>query len=90
MEHPLAIRRSALSLTVRGETMRPNRQPHLTPVSWTQGRPVVLKRHRAGLPGAEWWVAGRAVDQAEDAEVELNEVERLYTEQNMWDSVFDL
>jgi hypothetical protein len=44
----------------------------------------------AGLPGAEWWVAGRAVDQAENAEVELNEVERLYTEQNMWDSVFDL
>jgi hypothetical protein len=29
------------------------------------------------------------VDQAEDAEVELNEVERLYTGQNMWDSVFD-
>jgi hypothetical protein len=43
----------------------------------------------AGLPGAKWWVAGRAVDQAEDAEVELNEVERLYTGQNMWDSVFD-
>ena len=35
-------------------------------------------------------MAGRAVDQAEDAEVELSEVERLYTEQNMWDSVFDL
>jgi hypothetical protein len=44
----------------------------------------------AGLPGAEWWVAGRAVDQPEDAEVELNEVERLYTEQTMWDSVFGL
>jgi len=44
----------------------------------------------AGLPGADWWVAGRAVDQAEDAEVELDEVERLYTEQNMWESVFDL
>ena len=44
----------------------------------------------AGLPGAEWWVAGRAVDRAEDAEVELNEVERLYTEQNMWESVFGL
>ena len=41
----------------------------------------------AGLPGADWWVAGRAVDKAEDAEVELTEVERLYTEQNMWDSV---
>lgn len=44
----------------------------------------------AGLPGAQWWVAGRAVDRAEDAEVELNEVKRLYTEQNMWDSVFNL
>ena len=44
----------------------------------------------AGLPGTDWWVAGRAVDQAEDAEVELDEVERLYTEQNMWESVFDL
>lgn len=43
----------------------------------------------AGLPGAEWWVAGRAVDQAEDAEVELAEVERLYTEHDMWDSAFD-
>jgi hypothetical protein len=30
------------------------------------------------------------VDRAEDAEVELNEVERLYIEQNMWDSVFNL
>lgn len=42
----------------------------------------------AGLPGAEWWVAGRAVDRAEDAEVELDEVERLYTEYDMWDSAF--
>jgi len=44
----------------------------------------------AGLPGAEWWVAGRAVDRAEDADVELNEVERLYTDHGMWDSAFDL
>lgn len=42
----------------------------------------------AGLPGAQWWVAGRAVDQAEDAEVELDEVERLYTEHDMWNSAF--
>jgi hypothetical protein len=41
----------------------------------------------AGLPGADWWVAGRAVDRAEDADVELNEVERLYTEHGMWGSV---
>jgi hypothetical protein len=40
----------------------------------------------AGLPGAEWWVAGRAVDRAEDAEVELGDVGRLYTEHDMWDS----
>lgn len=43
----------------------------------------------AGLPGAEWWVAGKAADRAEDADVELTEVERLYTEQNMWESAFD-
>jgi hypothetical protein len=43
-----------------------------------------------GLPGAEWWVAGRAVDRAEDADVELNEVERLYTEHSMWDSALGL
>ena len=44
----------------------------------------------AGLPGAEWWVAGRAVDRAEDADVELDEVERLYTEHGLWDSAFGL
>jgi hypothetical protein len=42
----------------------------------------------AGLPGAEWWVAGNAVDRAEDADVELDEVARLYTEHDMWDSAF--
>ena len=42
----------------------------------------------AGLPGADWWVAGRAVDQAEDAEVELDEVERLYTAHDMWPAAF--
>lgn len=42
----------------------------------------------SGLPGAEWWVAGRAVERAEDADVELDEVERLYTEHDMWDSAF--
>jgi hypothetical protein len=41
----------------------------------------------AGLPGAEWWVAGSAVGRPEDADVELNEVARLYTEHGLWDSV---
>ena len=40
----------------------------------------------AGLPGAEWWVAGPAVDRAEDADVELVEVERFWTEHGLWDS----
>lgn len=30
----------------------------------------------AGLPGAQWWVAGPALDRAEDADVELDEVEQ--------------
>jgi hypothetical protein len=42
----------------------------------------------AGLPGADWWAAGQAVGRAEDADVELDEVNRLYTEHDMWDSAF--
>ena len=38
----------------------------------------------AGLPGADWWVAGAAVAQAEDADVELDEVERFCTEHGLW------
>ncbi len=41
----------------------------------------------AGLPGAEWWVAGRVTANAEDATVELDEVERLYTEHDLWHSL---
>ncbi len=33
-------------------------------------------------------VLAAAVDQAEDAEVELDYVERLYTEHDMWNSAF--
>lgn len=38
----------------------------------------------AGLPGADWWVAGAAAAQAEDADVELDEVERFCTERDLW------
>jgi hypothetical protein len=38
----------------------------------------------AGLPGADWWVAGRATARAEDADVELDEVERFCTEHDLW------
>lgn len=41
----------------------------------------------AGLPGADWWVAGGAAARAEDANVELDEVEQLYTERDLWNTL---
>jgi len=38
----------------------------------------------AGLPGAGWWVAGAAVANAEDADVELREVGLFCTEHDLW------
>ena len=42
----------------------------------------------AGLPGAEWWVADRA-DGAHTPDVELDDVDALYTDNNLWSSVFE-
>ena len=39
----------------------------------------------AGLPGAEWWVAGAAVDRSEDADVELDAVRRFFADHGLWD-----
>jgi hypothetical protein len=39
----------------------------------------------AGLPGAAWWVAGPAVDRAENADVELDEVSDFFTGHRLWD-----
>ena len=47
-----------------------------------QPRPGTRAYLSAGLPGADWWVAGAAVARAEDADVELDEVERFYTERD--------
>ena len=41
----------------------------------------------AGLPGADWWVAGAVASSAEDAEVELDEVERFYDERDLWSTL---
>ncbi|MEJ7691053.1 MAG: hypothetical protein WKF76_11835 [Nocardioidaceae bacterium] len=38
----------------------------------------------AGPPRADWWVAGATAARAEDADVELDEVERFYTERDLW------
>jgi len=42
----------------------------------------------AGLPGAEWWVAGRACGAPHSADVELGNVDALYTENGLWPAVF--
>jgi hypothetical protein len=41
----------------------------------------------AGLPGADWWVAGNVAATAEDADVELDEVERFYDEHDLWNDL---
>jgi len=38
----------------------------------------------AGLPGADWWVAGAVSAKAEEADVDLGEVERFYDERRLW------
>ena len=53
-----------------------------------QSRPAGTRAYlSAGLPGADWWVAGAAVTSAEDADVELDEVEQLYTEHDLWNTL---
>ncbi len=41
----------------------------------------------AGLPGANWWVAGPVATAAEQADVELGEVEHFCTEHDLWDQL---
>jgi hypothetical protein len=50
-------------------------------------RPGTRAYLSAGLPGADWWVAGAVVAKAGDAEVELDEVERLYNEHDLWNTL---
>ncbi|HTW00340.1 MAG TPA: hypothetical protein VMF87_08555 [Streptosporangiaceae bacterium] len=55
--------------------------PRRTSGRWQPGTRAYLS---AGLPGADWWVAGAAVTKAEDADVELAEVGRFCTEHGLW------
>jgi len=41
----------------------------------------------AGLPGADWWVAGTVAASAEEADVELDELERFYDEHDLWNDL---
>ena len=42
----------------------------------------------AGLPGAEWWVADGADGDPQAPDVELQDVEALYTDNGLWPAVF--
>jgi hypothetical protein len=47
-------------------------------------RPGTRGYASAGLPGAEWWVAGPTQPRAEDAEVDLDELQRFLTTHQLW------
>jgi hypothetical protein len=51
-------------------------------------RPGTRAYLSAGLPGADWWIAGPAVAHPEDADVELPEVAHLYTDNDLWPTAF--
>jgi hypothetical protein len=55
--------------------------------AYRPGQPGSRAYLSAGLPGADWWVAGPAVAEALDADVELGEVEKLYTKHGLWGSL---
>lgn len=52
--------------------------------SYVRGRLGERAYLSAGLPGAAWWVAGPASAAARDADVELDEVEALFTANGLW------
>jgi hypothetical protein len=47
-------------------------------------RPGARAYLSAGLPDADWWVAGPAVAHAETADVELDEVAAFFTSHDLW------
>lgn len=42
----------------------------------------------AGLPGADWWVAGPAVRLPRATDIDLAEVDALFTENQLWSKLF--
>jgi hypothetical protein len=50
-------------------------------------RPGTRAYLSAGLPGADWWLAGAVAASAEDAEVELDEVARFFDDHDLWNAL---
>lgn len=65
-----------------GEVEAERRSPHR---SYRPGTRAYVSN---GLPGAQWWIAGPVVDDAGEADVELDEVDRFFTERDLWPAIF--
>ena len=63
-----------------GEVFAQPRQRHQR---WEPGSRAYLS---AGLQGADWWVAGPVVIRPDEAQVELKEIRKLYTENGLWEA----
>jgi hypothetical protein len=63
-----------------GEVLARPRRPQ-------QPQPGTRAYLSAGLPGADWWLAGAVSARAEDADVELDEVELFYNEHDLWNEL---
>jgi hypothetical protein len=55
--------------------------------SYRRRGPGVRAYLSAGLPGADWWVEGPATSDPQDADVEMGEVDKLFTENELWDAI---
>lgn len=64
-----------------GEVLARPRRPH------RPRQPGTRAYLSAGLPGAEWWLAGAVAVSAEDADIELDEVEQFYTAHDLWNEL---
>jgi len=58
--------------------------------SYTRQDPGSRAWASSGLPGAEWWVAGGVGSAGAPGDIDLDEVEALYTENGLWSTVFDV
>lgn len=56
--------------------------------SFEQREPGSRSYASAGLPGAEWWVAGSVNSAPHSPDVELGDVTALYDDNNLWPTVF--
>jgi hypothetical protein len=56
--------------------------------SYEQQEPGTRAYASAGLPGAEWWVAASADSDPQTVNVDLDEVDNLYNENELWLAVF--